>query len=39
MGHLERVLAVDEAMKSTGQDARLLLERLLVELCGKAQQE
>lgn len=32
--HLERVLAIDEAMKSTGQDPRLLLERLLIELCG-----
>jgi DNA polymerase III delta subunit len=36
MGHLERVLAVDSAMKSTGQDPRLLLERLLIEICGQA---
>ncbi len=36
MGHLELVLAADAAMKSTGQDPRLLLERLLVELCGQA---
>jgi DNA polymerase-3 subunit delta len=36
MGHLERVLAVDTAMKSTGQDPRLLLERLLIEICGHA---
>jgi len=36
MGHLERVLAVDTAMKSTGQDPRLLLERLLIGICGQA---
>jgi hypothetical protein len=33
MGNMERVLAVDNAMKSTGQDPRLLLERLLIALC------
>lgn len=37
MGHLELVLAADAAMKSTGQDPRLLLERLLIEICGQAE--
>jgi DNA polymerase-3 subunit delta len=37
MGNLERVLAVDQAMKTTGQDPRLMLERLLIEICGQAQ--
>lgn len=36
LAHMERVLAVDVAMKSTGRDARLLLERLLIDLCGQA---
>ncbi len=35
LGNMNRVLAVDVAMKSTGQDARRLLERLLIELCGQ----
>lgn len=39
MGHLERVLAADAAMKSTGQDPRLLLERLLIEICGQAEEK
>ncbi len=34
VNRLDRVLAVDMAMKSSGQDARLLLERLLIDLCG-----
>jgi DNA polymerase-3 subunit delta len=39
LSHMGRVLDVDGAMKSTGQDPRLLLERLLIALCEKAQQE
>jgi DNA polymerase-3 subunit delta len=35
LAHMQRVLAVDVAMKSTGGDARLLLERLLIELCAR----
>jgi len=33
LARMQRVLAVDVAMKSTGVDPRLLLERLLIELC------
>ena len=39
LANMGRVLDVDAAMKSTGQDPRLLLERLLIALCEKAQQE
>jgi DNA polymerase-3 subunit delta len=39
LAHMQRVLAVDVAMKSTGGGARLLLERLLIDLCGQARQE
>ncbi len=39
LANMGRVLDVDTAMKSTGQDPRLLLERLLIELCRRAQQE
>lgn len=35
LAHMERVLAADVAMKSTGQEPRLLLERLLIDLCGQ----
>jgi len=36
LAHMNRVLAADVAMKSTGQEPRLLLERLLIDLCGRA---
>jgi DNA polymerase-3 subunit delta len=39
LSHMGRVLDVDGAMKSTGQDPKLLLERLLIALCEQAQQE
>jgi DNA polymerase-3 subunit delta len=39
LANLGSVLDVDAAMKSTGQDPRLLLERLLVALCERAKQE
>ncbi len=35
LARMERVLRADVAMKSTGGDARLLLERLLIDLCGR----
>lgn len=35
LAHMDRVLAADVAMKSTGQEPRLLLERLLIDLCGQ----
>jgi len=36
LANMGRVLDVDAAMKSTGQDPRLLLERLLIALCERA---
>ena len=33
LANMKRVLEVDAAMKSTGQSPRLLLERLLIDLC------
>ena len=39
LAQMERVLAADVAMKSTGGDARLLLERLLIDLCGQAERK
>jgi len=35
LARMNRVLAVDVAMKSTGRDTRLLLERLLIDLCAR----
>ncbi len=35
-GAMEAVLRTDLGLKSTGNDARVLLERLVVELCGPA---
>ena len=36
LSRMRRVLAADVAMKSAGQEPRLLLERLLIDLCGQA---
>ena len=36
LGFMERLLETDLAMKSTGQDAKLLLEGLLIRLCTRA---
>ena len=33
VGYLEMLVKIDLALKSTGQDARLLLERFLISLC------
>jgi len=33
MGHMEQLVAADVAMKSTGRDPRMMLERLLIDLC------
>jgi len=33
MGHMEQLVAADVAMKSTGRDPRVMLERLLIDLC------
>jgi len=33
-GHLEMLLSTDLALKTTGQDPRLLLERFLIRVCG-----
>jgi DNA polymerase III delta subunit len=38
LAYMGRVLDVDAAMKSTGKAPRLLLERLIIEICGQAQQ-
>jgi DNA polymerase III subunit delta len=36
-GYLELLLRTDLALKTTGQDPRLLLERLLIAVCGNGQ--
>jgi len=35
LAHMSRVLDIDAALKSTGQAPRLLLERLIIEICGQ----